>query len=201
MLQQDFKIGIDEWRKEWVEWNNQLFFPHVKEEIQSMVESFYKYLEEKSKMKKYTGVKEILAKPMNRKEYNDYRGWELPSDENGEDEGFLVEYVQSETSPNVNHPEHKGYISWSPKDVFEESYVDTDVNIKIESIDDFQPHQIRVWEEFCELNQKCLALINFTDTDFFKDSIDLEEQKRLKQQLIVMATYSAILIDRINNFK
>ena len=49
MLQQGFKIGIDEWRKEWVEYNNQLIFPHVKEEIQSMVESFYKYLEEKYK--------------------------------------------------------------------------------------------------------------------------------------------------------
>ena len=50
MLQQGFKIGIDEWRKEWVGYNNQLIFPHVKEEIQSMVESFYKYLENKNKM-------------------------------------------------------------------------------------------------------------------------------------------------------
>ena len=78
-------------------------------------------------MEKYIGVKEILAKPMSRKEYNDYRGWELPSDENGDYEGYLVEYVQSEKSPNVNHPDHKGYISsWSPKDVFNEAYRKTD---------------------------------------------------------------------------
>ena len=34
-------------------------------------------------MNKYIGVKEINAKPMNRQEYNDFRGWELPEDENG----------------------------------------------------------------------------------------------------------------------
>ncbi len=76
-------------------------------------------------MKKFIGVKMIQATPMNRKEYNDYRGWELPADENGADEGYLVEYEQSETSPNVNHPNHKGYISWSPADVFMDAYRET----------------------------------------------------------------------------
>ena len=42
-------------------------------------------------MKKYTGVKEILATPMNRKEYNDYRGWELPVDENGDFSNETIE--------------------------------------------------------------------------------------------------------------
>ena len=64
----------------------------------------------------------IQAKPMNRKEYNDYRGWELPSDENGADEGYLVEYIDGGQS---NHPNHKGYISWSPADVFEKAYKET----------------------------------------------------------------------------
>jgi hypothetical protein len=152
-------------------------------------------------MKKYTGVKEILAKPMNRKEYNDYRGWELPSDENGEDEGFLVEYIQSETSPNINHPEHKGYISWSPKDVFEESYIDTYIELKVDELQSFQPHQLRVWKEFTELSEKISALLRFINGESFKTLIDIEEQKRLKQQFLVMMTYSAILIERINNFK
>jgi hypothetical protein len=73
-------------------------------------------------MKQYIGVKMIQAKPMNRKEYNDYRGWELPSDENGADEGYLVEYIDGGQS---NHPNHKGYISWSPADVFEKAYKET----------------------------------------------------------------------------
>lgn len=57
---------------------------------------------------------------MTRQEYNDYRGWELPADEDGSDEGYLVEYVGG-GQPNMPD-KHKGYISWSPRDVFESSY-------------------------------------------------------------------------------
>lgn len=56
---------------------------------------------------------------MNLAEYSKYRGWELPADENGEDEGFLVEYTDG---GQKNHPDHEGYISWSPKAVFENGY-------------------------------------------------------------------------------
>ena len=152
-------------------------------------------------MEKYTGVKEILGKPMNRKEYNDYRGWELPADENGDDEGFLVEYVQSENSPNVNHPAHKGYISWSPKDVFEESYISTNILInKKKTFGEYEPHQQRVIDELKDLTKKSFDLSNFIETGFFNERLDKEEQQRLKQQLIVMQTYESILIQRINKF-
>ena len=104
-------------------------------------------------MEKYIGVKEILAKPMTRKEYNDYRGWELPSDENGDDEGYLVEYIQSEKSPNINHPDHKGYISWSPKDVFNEAYIK--INSQVSYPKNPEQHQQRVLKEMDELSDKC----------------------------------------------
>lgn len=70
-------------------------------------------------MKRYIGVKEINATPMNRRDYNTFRGWDLPANENGDDEGFLVEYIDG-GSPNT--PNYKGYVSWSPKDVFERAY-------------------------------------------------------------------------------
>lgn len=70
-------------------------------------------------MKRFLGVKQINAKPMNRLEYNNFKGWELPSDENGEDEGYLVEYIDG-GQPNTK--EFKGYVSWSPKEVFEKGY-------------------------------------------------------------------------------
>ena len=70
-------------------------------------------------MNKYIGVKEIKAMPMTRAEYNKYRGWELPSDENGYDDGFLVEYIDG---GQANHHAHDGYISWSPEDVFARAY-------------------------------------------------------------------------------
>jgi hypothetical protein len=67
----------------------------------------------------YIGTKLIKAEGMNRADYNTYRGWLLPADENGADEGFMVEYVDGGAS---NHPDHEGYISWSPAEVFYESY-------------------------------------------------------------------------------
>lgn len=70
-------------------------------------------------MKRYIGVKEINATPMTRRAYNELRDWVLPANENGDDEGFLVEYIDG-GSPN--HPDYSGYISWSPKDVFNRAY-------------------------------------------------------------------------------
>jgi Protein of unknown function (DUF2829) len=67
----------------------------------------------------YIGTKLIRAQAMSRAEYNAYRGWTLPADENGEDAGYLVEYLDGGQS---NHPNHVGYISWSPADVFERAY-------------------------------------------------------------------------------
>lgn len=74
-------------------------------------------------MKRYIGVKEINAKPMKRAVYNVARGWELPADENGDDDGYLVEYIDG---GQANTAEYEGYISWSPKDVFERAYKPVD---------------------------------------------------------------------------
>ena len=59
-----------------------------------------------SELKHYVGTKIVLAKPMSRQEYNDYRGWKLPENENGNDAGYLVEYQEGISS----HAEHLGYI-------------------------------------------------------------------------------------------
>lgn len=70
-------------------------------------------------MQTYYGTKRLKATPMTRLEYNNLRGWQLPADECGEDAGYLVEYADG-GKPNV--PGCIGYVSWSPKDVFEASY-------------------------------------------------------------------------------
>lgn len=70
-------------------------------------------------MKHYVGTKLVKARPMTRGEYNALRGWEVPGDEDPADAGYLVEYVDG---GRANHPEFKGYISWSPADVFERTY-------------------------------------------------------------------------------
>lgn len=70
-------------------------------------------------MNSYIGTKRLNAKPMTRGEYNAYRGWVTPDDENESDAGYLVEY---QDGGKANDSRHQGYISWSPKDVFEKSY-------------------------------------------------------------------------------
>lgn len=70
-------------------------------------------------MIEFIGTKRINAKPMTHLAYNELRGWSLPSDENGDDAGYLVEYLDG---GEANHPQFKGYISWSPQSVFEMSY-------------------------------------------------------------------------------
>ncbi|CAD5376725.1 Gp49 [Pseudomonas sp. OF001] len=67
----------------------------------------------------YIGTKIVSAQPMTRAEYNAYRGWELPANEDGADAGYLVEYHDG---GKANDPRHAGYISWSPEDVFARAY-------------------------------------------------------------------------------
>lgn len=63
-------------------------------------------------MKQYIGTKLLLAAAMSLGDYNLKRGWTIPANEDPLKEGYQVEYPD-------------GYISWSPKNVFEESYRET----------------------------------------------------------------------------
>ncbi|MGL4569043.1 MAG: Gp49 family protein [Fusobacteriaceae bacterium] len=84
-------------------------------------------------MEKYLGVKVIEATPMTRGDYNIFRGWKLPADENGADEGYKVIYN------NDGIP----YISWSPKEVFTKAYIKIgDNKINNETFNNFIAEEI-----------------------------------------------------------
>lgn len=70
-------------------------------------------------MRRHIGVKLVQAVGMTRGDYCDFRGWALPADENPDDEGYLVEYLDGGAK---NTKQYDGYVSWSPKEVFERSY-------------------------------------------------------------------------------
>ena len=70
-------------------------------------------------MKIYRSHKRVKACPMTRGEYNVYRGWTIPGNEDPEEDGYLVEYLDGGKG---NHPDHEGYISWSPKQQFDFGY-------------------------------------------------------------------------------
>ena len=58
----------------------------------------------------YIGTRTVEAVKMTRLEYNNLRGWMLPSDENGADKGFKIEDVNSK------------HISWLPECEFNNIY-------------------------------------------------------------------------------
>lgn len=49
-------------------------------------------------MKTYIGVKKIEAEPMTRGDYNTYRGWQIHTDENPDDEGYHVKHADGHES-------------------------------------------------------------------------------------------------------
>lgn len=70
-------------------------------------------------MTAFIGTKSVLATDMTLGAYHEYRNLELPENYSPLDQGYLVEYVDG-GNPNDEH--HKGYISWSPKEVFDNAY-------------------------------------------------------------------------------
>ena len=70
-------------------------------------------------MKKYIGTKIVKAELMNKGDYNSYRGWSHPPNEDPGEKGLLVEYVDG---GKPNDDRHEGYISWSPLDAFDKAY-------------------------------------------------------------------------------
>jgi hypothetical protein len=62
-------------------------------------------------MKKYVRVNIVDAEPMTRGEYNRFRGWTIPADENPNNEGYIIWYRKGKEDE---------YVSWCPKKDFDE---------------------------------------------------------------------------------
>lgn len=71
-------------------------------------------------MDNYIGTKLIAAQPMTLGAYNKLRGWDLPKDEEANSKGYKVQYSD-------------GYISWSPKNIFDKSYMKVTSNLGLKS--------------------------------------------------------------------
>lgn len=134
----------------------------------------------------YVGTKVIHAVAMTRLDWCIYRGWELPKDENGDDNGYLVEYADG-GKPNVFG--HTGYVSWSPADVFEKAY-GTPVRQNPEIFLD------RMQKEFDELEDRHDKLDAFIKGPNFSKIPDIG-QEYLTVQRGAMHEYMVILARRI----
>lgn len=63
-----------------------------------------------------------------------------------------------------------------------------------------QPHQQRVVDEKTELDTKAKALSEFIGNNPIFETIDSDEQERMKEQCEIMWQYSEILGKRIASF-
>ena len=119
-------------------------------------------------MKNYIGTKEIKAKPMTRGEYSEYKGWKLPEDENGADEGYLKD-------------DGNGHEQWDPKDVFERDFKLAD------------SWKDRVEIESADLDKKIEAL----SKALAENKVPKNSRMQLQTQLSVMKKYQQILKTRL----
>lgn len=128
--------------------------------------------------KTYVGTKVVHGTPMTLGAYNDFRGWIIPVNEDPNAEGYLVEYVDG-GKPNIAG--FYGYVSWSPRDVFEVAYSVGFEPRKETFID-------RMIKESQQLTEKVQKLEEFIGGKMYLE-LPLDEREDQREQLQGMRNY------------
>lgn len=66
-------------------------------------------------------------------------------------------------------------------------------------VENAQPHQVRVIDEYKDLQTRHQALKAFFDSDVYR-GLDVEERNRLKEQCLLMGEYLRVLLSRMQAF-
>jgi len=135
-------------------------------------------------METYIGTKVVKATPMSRSQYLNYRGWDLPDGEDPNDEVYLVEY-QADPLSDPNHPDHDGYITMSPKHVFDKAYKSFDTPLQ------------RMYIEENSLAEKLTGLEVFLTNEKRFEIAGKKQVELMEAQFSYMQAYSKILKERI----
>ena len=139
-----------------------------------------------SETKTYVGTKVVHGTPMKRGDYNAFRGWQLPADEDGFEDGYLVEYTDGGESNMIGF---KGYISWAPKDVFERAYTIGHEPQPTTYLD-------RLRDELAYEDEKFGKLCRFLVTDHYT-KLSLPNQRYLQRQKACMEEFVWLLKKRL----
>ena len=131
----------------------------------------------------FAGTSLVHAATMTRQEYNDYRGWQLPEGENGNDIGYILE----DRAGQKNTEQLDGFVQWLPKDEFLRKFASAETP------------QDRVRLEQRELYTKLDALENFLDKGQ-PSFINGEQWALLQEQQKHMDAYHDVLVKRIALF-
>lgn len=84
-----------------------------------------------------------------------------------------------------------GYISWSPKDVFEEAY------LPLGHIDSLPPFAQRLAAEKAQLADRVQKLGQFLETSVTQYQLGKDEREDLQEQYVLMRQYQTILERRL----
>lgn len=122
-------------------------------------------------MKQYIGTKIVKAMPMTMTKAQKMLGREIKPT-TVEEDGYLVEYKD-------------GYMSWSPKSVFEEAYKP------------FESFMDRLRIEYNELNDKLGKLNTALQKDDFREKVGDYQYQLMIQQKVGMGIYLSSLEARI----
>lgn len=126
-------------------------------------------MERNNKSKQYTCIKSVKAEPCDLYTAQTVLGRKFYKDDCDNMMGYLVEYED-------------GYISWSPKDVFEKGYALTETHVD------------RMKFELAELNER---IAKATHALYTPDLMDSFEREQLSKQLEHMRDYAETLHGRI----
>ena len=142
-------------------------------------------------MQHYVGTKIVRMQPMNRQQYNDFREWPLPLDEDGNDDGYLVEYLDG-GKPNTPH--FAGYVSWSPKEQAEKAYLPLG---NLSGLEDWQQELVA---EKAQLDEGIKKILRLLVSDSLKE-LSYRGELLLFQQEELMHRLSSVLGERIDLFQ
>jgi hypothetical protein len=132
----------------------------------------------------YQGTKQLKAVPMSKIDYCHLRGWEVPSNEDPLEAGYVVEYQDNDSKPNVHG--FKNYVSWTPARVFEAVYCPCGTHIE------------RMMIELHELEEKIGKLDEFMrglNSKFHE--LDDDTRALLARQAHAMHDYREALAERL----
>jgi len=146
-------------------------------------------------LKRYKCHKVVHAQPMNRGDYNKYRGWQIPADENPDDNGYLVVYGLGTDDE---------YESWSPKKQFDEGYTEIGEGPKVKVQTEYQELSLKMGQLWRVLrgDKPYDGNVILRGSARPKDSpIPQHQWNLLTHQYEAMKAYADILEERLRNWE
>ena len=116
----------------------------------------------------------VIGTPLTRGEYCTFRGWALPTNEDGTDEGMLINFGF--------------HTAWWPKEIIKLNFVEL-----VESIPEWKAS---ITVEHAELVDRAQKLREFLASEGFLSLVPAE-QLRLTRQYTAMGQYIQVLAERI----